>query len=1039
MGEQLERVAQLMRDVQALLSQPAPSLPARAEAVDRAIAACEEALQSLAESDRGIRATVWYNLGVCWRTRLAGDPADNADRALACFQEALRLRDREAEPVPWATVQNALGVAWHERRRGDPGDNKRQALIALEQALAARRTLGDGDYTASTLANLANVRVRIGGSDRATHIEQAIAEYEEALELLDPDNDETRRAILFNLATTLLDRPGGDRADDVERAIAAAEESVHLATEPGEEHSAKLVLANALGLRLTGSKADDLERAIELVDDVIRYRTQHEPPERQASAHNSRGILYSRRIRGGRAENLDEAIRSYRLALEVYSPETHPAERAGALNNLATALRAHPFGNRERNEREAIAVLDEALAVYTRDDDPHSWAGTMSNLGTAHFERRSGDLNDNIDAAIAAYRAALEVRDEHDLPWEWAATQFNLGQALWRLQRGDRIANLLAAEEALTATLRVRARSTTPDEWAATQSMIAVVLDELAELDARPLDEAIEAYELALTVYRPETFPSEARANANNLAAALLRDRRPACALDVAQIGLRAAEVLYGAAATEEGRAQELDENARLYRIAVEAALDAHRTAADVFELSERGRGRLLGDWLAAEELPPPGGIAPELLAQEADALARLRDALAESRRADATDLSDAAGVGTTAVGADALRAAADQRTAAAARAVRARADLEDVWSAIASREAGAEYVEQRRGERLSTDALQRWLDDQPGRPAIVVFTALRQRPVALVAAAGMDGPRAIRCAATHSEVGEAVARLEREAFATARPAKRETWSDIGERVIAPALDAVDGAITLLYIVPFGGLHVVPWHAASVGGRPLIERFPIAYAPSASAAVRLARADRPALPREGSCAVFGDPRDDLKHARREAEEVGRRLGTAAVVGKRATRAAMRTALAGAEWAHLAAHGTYHADDPLSSGILAADAKLEARELIDARAPQTVIVSSCESGRQTARAGDELWGLGRALLYAGTRTAILAQWRVADRVTARLMLRFYEVLLEERDATQPQLAAALRRAMLDTREEDRRSFLWAPFTLTGNPY
>ena len=87
----------------------------------------------------------------------------------------------------------------------------------------------------------------------------------------------------------------------------------------------------------------------------------------------------------------------------------------------------------------------------------------------------------------------------------------------------------------------------------------------------------------------------------------------------------------------------------------------------------------------------------------------------------------------------------------------------------------------------------------------------------------------------------------------------------------------------------------------------------------------------------------------------------------------------------------------------------------------------------------ASAGDELWGLARALLYAGTRTAILSLWRVGDRVTEQLMVRFYDALQVPRAIGSPVIAAALREAMLETRQEDPRSLLWAPFALLGNPY
>lgn len=1043
MSEARARAAALMREVQSLLAAPAASLQQRSDAIERAITACDAALELLGTGERGARGTVYFNRGICWRARVEGDPADNAEQAIESFTRALELRDRDDEPEEWARTQNALGVAWSERRRGDPAANGQAALAALGSALEVRREFGDGDDIAGTLANLANLRLKVGGVERSENIERAVAEYREALALLDPDNSETRAPVLFNLATALLERAGGDRAENIEQAIEALERSLALGPDAREEHAAKLALANALGLRVRGEKAENLDSAIALVDEVVAYREQHETAERQAAAHNSRGVLYGRRIRGARAENIEQAIISDRRALDVYTAEVYPADRAGSLNNLSTALRARLLGDRRHNEDEAIGALREALQTYTREADPYSWAGTMSNLGTALFERQTGDRNDNIDGAISAYRAALEVRQEHELPWEWAATQFNLGQALWRKHRGNRIANLTAAEEALEATLRVRRRDETPDEWAATQSMLGVIRDELAELTSGGAERAITAYENALTIYTPTAFPSEARANANNLAGLLLRTDDPARAFAVARTGLLAAEMLYGAAPTEEGREQELEDNARLYRLAAEAALAARRPDREAFEIGEAGRGRLLAERLGIGPLPAPPSIDPALIDRETAAYERLRTATGQARRSSDQEIKEARMLSGTAaterLAPSSLRLLSQRREFAANAAASARGSLEEIWGQIATEPAGREYVEQRRGARVSANELQAWLDAQPGRPAIVIFSALHDRPVAFVAARGGHGPEAVRYSVTHVDVDAHLEALEHEVLAASVPARKETWTEIGELLMAPALAALGDEVTLLYVVPLGRLHVVPWHASTVGGAALIERFPLVYAASTAAAVRLARPDSPA-PRPGDgAAVIGDPGANLKYARREAETVAQQLAVAPLLGVAATVEASLAALTGIRWAHLAAHGHYDPADPLASGVMMADGVLRAGELIDRRAPGVMVVSTCESGRQLANPGDELWGLARALLYAGTTTAVLSLWRVADRVGERLMLRFYDALRDSPDAGGPVIANALRAAMLATRAEHPSSFLWAPFTLLGNPY
>jgi hypothetical protein len=555
---------------------------------------------------------------------------------------------------------------------------------ALELALEVRH----GDDRAITLCNLANVHAHGAGEQRAAHVEAALRCYREALELLHPDNAETRAAVLFNLAPVLVDGCPGDRGESIEAAIDAVQEALALGLPERDALAAKLVLANALGQRLTGSRTDSLERALALVEEVVAGRDPRADPYRWANAHNSRGILFSRRLRGGRADNIEEAVASFRNALGVYRPELYARDRAGALNNLATVLWARPLGNREANETEAIGALHEALEVYDRATDPYSWAGTMSNLGTAHFERRTGDPHDNVGAAIDAYEQALEVRTEAALPWEWAATMFNLGQAYWRRYRGDRTASLDLAARSLRAAMRVRTPTAAPEEWAGAQSMLALVLDERSQLD-RPelLEDALRAYEAAATVYEPEAFPYEARANANNLAGTLLRVGRYEDAWRTASTGLRAAELLYDAAPTEEGREIELNDNARLYRIAAEAALLAGRPAGDVFEIAERGRGRLLRDWLAASSLPAPPAVDAGLIDREQRSLEDLRAAILVAR---------SAGVG-------------GDRARSVARAASARAALERVWAQIESQPGGAPYVAERRGSRLRAAELQDW------------------------------------------------------------------------------------------------------------------------------------------------------------------------------------------------------------------------------------------------------------------------------------------------------------------------------------------
>jgi CHAT domain-containing protein/tetratricopeptide (TPR) repeat protein len=209
----------------------------------------------------------------------------------------------------------------------------------------------------------------------------------------------------------------------------------------------------------------------------------------------------------------------------------------------------------------------------------------------------------------------------------------------------------------------------------------------------------------------------------------------------------------------------------------------------------------------------------------------------------------------------------------------------------------------------------------------------------------------------------------------------------------------------LLWIVPCGPLHQVPFHAAVVDGIPLVERNPICHSPSASVgALCLDRARR----RYRRAIVFGDTTGDLAFARIESQRVAARFNTRAHVGDEATEDALVDARTQAgddlDVVHLAAHGTFDADDPLDSGIQMAGggnqpALLTARDVVRDRLPvELVALSACESGRTHVFGGDEPVGLTRAFLSAGAASVLATLWLVNDLSTRLIVERFYDALL-----------------------------------------
>jgi CHAT domain-containing protein len=89
------------------------------------------------------------------------------------------------------------------------------------------------------------------------------------------------------------------------------------------------------------------------------------------------------------------------------------------------------------------------------------------------------------------------------------------------------------------------------------------------------------------------------------------------------------------------------------------------------------------------------------------------------------------------------------------------------------------------------------------------------------------------------------------------------------------------------------------------------------------------------------------------------------------------------------------------------------------------------LSACETGMSAVWEGDELLGLARGFLYAGTPSLVVSLWTVNDRSTAQLMRRFYQDL--QRGLSK---ARALRDAMVEVKAAFPHPYYWAPFVLMG---
>ncbi|TCO26617.1 CHAT domain-containing protein [Kribbella steppae] len=207
------------------------------------------------------------------------------------------------------------------------------------------------------------------------------------------------------------------------------------------------------------------------------------------------------------------------------------------------------------------------------------------------------------------------------------------------------------------------------------------------------------------------------------------------------------------------------------------------------------------------------------------------------------------------------------------------------------------------------------------------------------------------------------------------------------EVLLGPAAADLDDAPVL--IVPPAALHAVPWAML-----PALRSVPVVVAPSASIWLR---AGRMPAPRHRRVALVVGP--GLDGGKDETRRIGRVYPDAVVLTDGAATADNTlAALDGAWTAHIAAHGLFRRDNPLFSAIELDDGPLTLYDLGRLRrAPQRLVLSSCESGVAAPIGTDELLGAVSALVPLGTASLLATVVPVNDTTTAALMVDFHQRL------------------------------------------
>ncbi len=190
--------------------------------------------------------------------------------------------------------------------------------------------------------------------------------------------------------------------------------------------------------------------------------------------------------------------------------------------------------------------------------------------------------------------------------------------------------------------------------------------------------------------------------------------------------------------------------------------------------------------------------------------------------------------------------------------------------------------------------------------------------------------------------------------------------------------------------------------------------------------------------------VKGGRLPPLPATRKEVEAIG----DVTLLGKDATEAALAAKLeTPRRWraVHLACHGLVDPERPMLSALVLTqtdedDGFLTCLEVFRRKIPaDLVVLSACETAKGRVYKAEGIVGLTRAFMYAGAPRVLCSLWKVDDKATQALMIKFYE-LWNPQSGSGLGAADALRKAQAHVRghQQWEHPYYWAAWVLWGLP-
>jgi hypothetical protein len=887
------------------------------------------------------------------RLRLSGAAADAVERGNA-----------DASPA----AQHAAGLALVLI------DDPKTAIAHLRAATA--RAPND----AAGWSDLAAAEYAAAARGEASLLPDALGHAEHALRL-DPRLPEAlfnRALILEHLGVTDEARAAWTRYLETDPSSPWADEArQHLAQLPAA-HDGQLFDADRPRLEAAAVAGDAATVAQIVVRHRERARTFGEAeylPRWAEAAQSGRAADAARWLAVARAIG-DALVQLSGESLLHDAVATNRGELAGAL----LAYRRGGLAFSKGKPGEAQPDLRTAAAQFAAAGDPMSFAARFYAANTRYALQDVAGARAELEALLADLRAHPHyVAARANALWELS---------LCRMAEGDWSGAVASLRESAAGFERLGESS----NLAAVENLRAGALDVLGHPD-----EAWRARIRALALESRERRGDRLAVGLSTASAALVRAEKPDAARALLAIEERTRRAAGG-------------EGPLVYTLTREAQLAA-ATGDDDAALAA-----------AKEALAVAARMADPVLRARETAAARLAEGAAELRRAPA----HARALLTEAL--EGFTKAALQPRIADAALLRARAELALGDAAAASRDldAGLAALDRMRiplgggaapgvydtGAALFEEAVRLHLDRGDAAGAFAYAERSRaQLGAAIVNVAELQrrlagsGTAVIESFVAGGDV-VTFAIDERDFVAARRPLPGASDAALYDALLRPAESLVARARRLV-VVPDRRFSGVAYAALTDGTRALVDRLPVAVAPSASA---LAHAPRPALRSAVAMVLTSSAAAALPDSAGEVAEVARLYPAGSVVP--ASLAALRGARA--DVLHIAGHTARDGDD--DAALLFGDDRASWNAV--AATPlhaDVVTLSACETLRDPAQRGGRALSLGAGFLAAGAHDVVGTLVPITDRDARTLFRHVHEQL-----AAGIEPSEAVRRAQIADR-------------------